>query len=377
MKIYCISEDQIWRADGASPKPLECRRIKDYLGAVNEMKKRDEWKTTGKGAQFMNVEEKYYDTESRFLRSLGTDGERLIYTTYIDGVGGVYLKDPGSGDETYITANMNADPGRISVNGGKYCIDAGEGAYERHIAMLDPNNGGVDQITEGFTSESCPFISRSDPTKIYYAAIGYAQNNAGFVQEKSPSAVCVYDSQTGSLEDVVSSPEYDYIKPADNENGDLYYIRRKYEPMRRNSNIGKDILMFPVRIIKAIGGFLSIFSMVYGGEPLRTGGGNPAKSKLKGDRELFVEGNLINAKRISEAQANGDEAVIPSEWVLLKRTPDGSETVVAKSVMDYNLLPDGTVIYSDGSSVRRLNADGTTEKICKLKLANCITVIDD
>ena len=30
----------------------------------------------------------------------------------------------------------------------------------------------------------------------------------------------------------------------------------------------------------------------------------------------------------------------------------------------------------DGSPVRRLNADGTTERICKLKLANCITVIE-
>ncbi len=376
MKIYCISDDQIYRVDSSLPKALECGRIKDYLNAVNEMKKRDEWKTTGKGARFMNVEEKFYDTESRFLRSLSTDGERLIYTTYIDGVGGIYFKDTGSGDETYIAANLNADPGRVSVRNGKYCIDAGEGAYERHIAMLDPGNGGVDQITEGFTSESCPFISRKDPTKIYYSAIGYAQSNAGFVQEKSASSICVYDSVSGSLEDVVADPVYDYMKPADTENGDLYYIRRKYEPMRRKSNIGKDILMFPVRLVKAIGGFLSIFSMVYGGEPLRTGGGNPAKSRNRDERDLFVEGNLINAKKISEAQANGDEALIPSEWVLIKRSPEGSETVVAKSVMDYCLLDNGTIIYSDGSSVRRITPGGTSEKLCKMKLANCITVIE-
>lgn len=376
MKIYCISEDKIYRADGTAPVAVECGRIKDYLSAVNGMKKRDEWKTTGKGAQFMNVEEKYYDTESHFLRSLAADGERLIYTTYIDGVGGIYLKDPETGDETYIAANLQADPGRISVRNGKYCIDAGEGAYERHIAMLDPHNGGVDQITEGFTSESCPFISRKDPTKIYYAAIGYAQNNAGYVQEKSASSICVYDSSDGSLTDVVSDPGHDYMKPADTADGTLYYIRRKYEPMRRKSNIGRDILMFPVRIIKAIGGFLSIFSMVYGGEPLRTGGGNPARSRMKDERELFVEGNLINAKKISEAQANGDEALIPSEWVLIKRAPDGTETVIAKSVMDYTLLDDGTVIYSDGSSVRKLGPDGKSEKICKMKLANCITVIE-
>ena len=46
--------------------------------------------------------------------------------------------------------------------------------------------------------------------------------------------------------------------------------------------------------------------MIYGGEPLRTGGGNPARSKNKGERDLFVEGNLIKAKKISEAQENGE-----------------------------------------------------------------------
>lgn len=39
--------------------------------------------------------------------------------------------------------------------------------------------------------------------------------------------------------------------------------------------------MFPVRIIKAIGGFLSVFSMAFGGEPLRTGGKIRQRAKLQ------------------------------------------------------------------------------------------------
>ena len=374
MKIFCISEGTIYRIDTGKPQQLTCGRIRDYLHAVNEMKKRDEWKTTGKGAQFMQVAQKEYDTEGEFLRSLSSDGKRLIYGTFIDGVGGLYFKDPETDDETYIFANQTVDPGRVSSRNGKCCFDAGEGGYERHIGMLDTNNGAVDQITEGFTSESSPFISRSDPDVIYYTAMGYAQDSAGRVVEKSPCTIAKYSSTTGELSDVLSDPQFDFIKPADDGQGNIYCIRRKYEPTRRKSSLGEDILMFPVRLVKAIGGFLSIFSMRYGGEPLRTGGRNPAKSREADERELFVEGNLIKAKRIADADKS-DEGIIPSEWTLIRHSEDGTETVLAKGVMDYILLDSGVILYSDGRFVKRLSG-GKTEKICRIDLANFLTVTE-
>ncbi|MBO6231354.1 MAG: hypothetical protein J6O50_12415 [Ruminiclostridium sp.] len=374
MKIFCISEGSIYRIDIGKPQQLTCGRIRDYLHAVNEMKKRDEWKTTGHGAQFMQVEQKYYETEGEFLRSLSSDGKRLIYGTFIDNVGGLYFKDPETDDETYIFANQTVIPGRVSCRNGKYCFDAGEGAYERHIAWLDPSNGGVDQLTEGFTDESCPFISRRDPDIVYYTAIGYAQNSTGAVVEKSPCSISMYNAKTGELTDVLSDEGYDYMKPSDDEQGNLYYIKRKYEPTRRKSNIGMDILMFPYRLVKAVGGFLSFFSMRYGGEPLRTGGNNPARSKTADERELFVEGNLIKAKRIADAD-NSEEGIIPSEWALIKRSPSGEETVLAKGVMDYLLLDSGVILYSDGRFVKRLSG-GTSEKVCRIDLANCISVTE-
>ena len=374
MKIFCISEGSIYRIDSGKPVQVTCGRIRGYLNAVNEMKKRDEWKTTGKGAQFMQVQAKEYDTEGEFLRSLSGDGKRLIYGTYIDGVGGLYFKDPETDDETYIAANLTADPGRVSCRNGKCCIEAGEGAYERHIGWIDTRNGSVDQITEGFTSESYPFISRKDPDTVYYTAMGYAQNSSGQVVEKSPCAIAAYSAATGELTDIVSDPEYDYIKPSDDEQGSLYYIRRKYEPTRRKSSAGKDILMFPVRIIRAIGGFLSLFSMRYGGEPLRSGGSNPARSREADERELFVEGNLIRAKKLSDSD-NSDEGIIPSEWTLIKRAPDGTETVLAKGVMDYLLLDSGVILFSDGRFVKRISG-GSPEKICRVDLANFLTVTE-
>lgn len=374
MKIFCISEGGLYRIDGQTPVPVSCARIEDYLEAVRKMKRRDEWKTQGSGARFMNVEEKYYDTESEFLRGIGSSGGKLLYSTVIDGVGGIYFKEPDSGDETYIFADKEYDIRGIDCFDGKYCIDIGQGGYERHIALMDAGSGDLEQLTEGFTSESSPFISRVNSENIYYTAMGYARDGYGRVTEKSPCSVCMYRGSDRALCDIVSSPEYDYIKPSDDSSGNLYYIRRKYQPMKNSGNILFDILMFPVRIIKAIGGFLSMFSMMFGGEPLRTGGADPAKSRKMNERELFVEGNLIKAKKLSEKDK--DEGIIPSEWTLIRRSKDGSETVLKKGVMDYLLLEDGSILYSDGTWVNRLNTGGSVEKLCRIKLANSLCVTE-
>ena len=119
------------------------------------------------------------------------------------------------------------------------------------------------------------------------------------------------------------------IKPQDDADGNIYYIRRKYVPTKQKSNLAMDILMFPVRIIKAIGGFLSVFSMAFGGEPLRTGGKNPAKSKTADEREAFIEGNLIKAEK--QLSGDADDGIIPSDWELVKRDKNGNITVLKKA----------------------------------------------
>ena len=376
MKIYCISEGELQLVENGKSERVECQRITNYLETLQRMKQRDEWKTTGKGAKFMQVEQKDYGDETAhgepLLRTIGSYEDKLLYCTFTDGMGGMYRKDTESGDESYIFANKEYDLTGIATRGHKCVLTCAMGRYERHIGIVNMENGDVSQITEGFTSETHPFISRQDNNKILYTSMGYARNQSGLVVEKSPCSICCYNESTGSLDELIANDDFDYIKPSDDIDGNTYYIKRKYEPTKRESNLFMDILLFPVRIVRAIGGFLSVFSMAFGGEPLRTGGHNPARSRTADERELFVEGNLIKAQKISE---NSDEGIIPSDWVLVKYS-NGVETVLKKGVMDYYLTNNGDIIYSNGNSVRVLHKDGKDEKLCKLKLANCITVIE-
>lgn len=374
MKIYCISEGELNLIENGKSRIITCERIKNYIDTVTKMRQRDEWKTTGKGARFMGVAPKEYETGNRmlYLRSVGNYGGKLIYSTFIDGMGGMYLKDSDSGDETYVFSNKEFDITDICAEGDKCVIVAGLGNYERHIGIADINTGGVNQVTEGFTSETHPFISKTDSNKIYYTAMGYARDNVGNVVEKSPCSICCYNETTGELDDIISDDNFDYIKPSDDKEGNLYYIKREYQPTKKKSNLLMDILLFPVRIVKAIGGFLSVFSMAFGGEPLRTGGSNPSKTKNPDERELFVEGNMIKAQK--QLSDDSEEGIIPSGWELIKNE-NGKETVLKKGVMDYHITDEGEIVYSDGAFVRIIRADGKTEKLCKIKLANSIAVI--
>ncbi len=376
MKIYCMSEGELHHIRNGKTSRLECQRITNYLETLQRMRQRDEWKTTGKGAKFMNVEQKEYGDETAngepLLRSVGSYDGKLLYCTFTDGIGALYRKDTESGDENYIFANKEYDLTGIATRGRKCVITCAMGRYERHIGIVDMDNGDVQQITEGFTSETHPFISKHNSRRILYTSMGYARNQSGAVVEKSPCSICCYDEGTGELDELLANDEFDYMKPADDAVGNIYCIKRKYEPTKRNSNLFMDILLFPVRIVRAIGGFLSVFSMAFGGEPLRTGGKNPAKSRTADERELFVEGNLIKAQKLSD---NSDEGIIPSDWTLI-RYADGVETVIRKGVMDYCITDEGDIVYSNGSAVRILHKDGSDEKLCKLKLANSITVIE-
>lgn len=377
MKIYCISEGELHLIENGKEKTVTCRRIADYLTTIQKMKQRDEWKTTGKGAKFMGVEPKSYEVENcmELLRSVAVCGDKLIYSTFIDGMGGMYFKeisDNSDGDENYIFTNQELDITAANCKNGKTVISAGGGRYERHIFAADTESGRLNQLTEGFTSEQHPCISAADSDRIYYTAMGYARDQYGNVVEKSPCSIDCLNTANGNIDTVISDDEYDFLKPQDDIDGNLYYIKRKYEPTKKKGNLLLDIVMFPVRIIKAIGGFLSVFSMAFGGEPLRTGGKNPAKSRSADERQVFVEGNMINAQK--QLSDNDDSGIIPSGWTLVKRSKDGTEEALKKGVMDYRLCDNGDIVYSNGSCIGIISG-GRDTRLAKLKLANSIAII--
>ena len=161
--------------------------------------------------------------------------------------------------------------------------------------------------------------------------------------------------------------------------GNYYFIRQPYKPPRdKREPLLKSVLLFPLRLIKAVIGFLNAFSVIFGGEPLRKNQSkDDIKTKNKSGRELYFEGRLIEAeKNEKENAASGDKnpGIFPRSRVLVKAAPDGSETVLKKGVLDYTLCDEGVMI-SNGKELILLDKNGEEKVIANAALAENINVI--
>ena len=69
------------------------------------------------------------------------------------------------------------------------------------------------------------------------------------------------------------------------------------------------------------------------------------------------------------------EDFYPASRVLVRKAPDGTEEILAKSVMDYCLCSDG-VVYSTGSRILHRQNDGTVTEITKAKYAMRLQAVE-
>ena len=53
----------------------------------------------------------------------------------------------------------------------------------------------------------------------------------------------------------------------------------------------------------------------------------------------------------------------PRTWQLIKQDINGNQTVLINGVIDYDLLPDGSILYTNGKHVLIKNLDGKVQKI--------------
>jgi hypothetical protein len=67
---------------------------------------------------------------------------------------------------------------------------------------------------------------------------------------------------------------------------------------------------------------------------------------------MMLYGRLIDARKLSRAKSKGEAiALVPSSWELVRKSPDGSETTLAQSVVAFDLCGEGNVVYTDGARI--------------------------
>ena len=120
-----------------------------------------------------------------------------------------------------------------------------------------------------------------------------------------------------------------------------------------------------VILLRALFGFLNVFSSKYSGKTLSKSAG----VKQRNEEKLFIDGNLIHAEaelRANRSRGDRNPGIIPHTWELRCRRPDGTDELIRRGVMAYRTEDDGTVYISNGSAILRISPDGAEEKLSAL-----------
>lgn len=392
INIAYTSENKIYKLENGSKTEIPCGRILKYKEAIESIRRRSEWKTTGKGAQFTGAASAAASLPDENniaakICGISSNGEKLIYGVALDESCALYQRsfDRTDMNEGLILSGNDIFFGAFDCLDGKMAVSLGHSRGERHIAVMEPPSSNYDELTDGDTCEDSPYWSRSVKNRIYFSTAGNARNEYGAIGAVSPRSGAYIDIDSLEMTEFLSDPKTDHLKIKDDKYGNIYYIRRPYEGDKSESEGIKisDIFLFPVRILKALFGWLNFMSMIWGGESLKKGDtGLPgfARSKERSAKDIIVDGNIINAERLAkEAQLKDSDmsGLMPLSRELVKREADGTETVLKKGVLDYAVCSDGRLLISNGRHITLMDmSDGNKEThVAKAYLAMNLTEI--
>ncbi len=383
-KIVFSDGDSIRVLDEGEEGTYASQYIADYRERMRRMVKNKEWKHSGMGAMFRGdtMSEVGMDSETRvdaYINSVHAAGEdKVLYTFTVNQTSGVIEKTLSAkkdGERFILHTNdgelLSSD---YNVTDGKFVAELKRGEISSDLVLLDTERGDYVSITDGDSRDENPSFSKKRPGVILYDSLAAGRNARGEFVEYAPAAVYEYDLNTLDLKEIRASEKYSYIKPVEDENGDIYCIRKPAKERDRHNPV-VEILLIPYRLLMAIVNFIQIFVVFFTGKTMTGGGNNPAKGRDTDSRQMIIRGNVIEVdKEIARNKKFKDKdlAFIPASWKLV-RIRGGEEEEMKSGICDFSLA-EGGVVCTNGRKVFFLK-DGKSEKIAEGELVlNVATV---
>ena len=382
-KLFFLSKGELYKYSDGKVSKLESEAVKKYEETLKDMKKRKVWKDKTSDMHILNMMyglEKKEEVLIKDIKVLSND--KLLYSVNFEKTTGIYSRNTDVSDKTedLIIRNNNFLLYEIDVSEKSQKIVASftDDYSESHILLLDSKTAEYHILTEGGSLDRNPVFDKNDDSIIYYDCSNIGYNSDGNPVAVSNRYITRLDISTAELEDIVSNSKFDYFKPQFDNKGNFYCIKRPYAPSGSNKKMTfLDVLLIPFKFFKAIFNFLDFFTARYTGERLNTAGKNPAKMQEKTDKEIFIEGNLIDVHETLSKNKGLKEkypGVIPKSWVLIKYDLNNNEeTVLKKGVLGYVISDDGTIFYSNGKYIIKSD-EANDEAVHEIDFAEGLSV---
>lgn len=353
-----------YRERNGDVKQLHSAYIQESIDRRERSRNRHNWKqgtsfevASGGGMRSFDVADKPILATTATYNANGD----LFYFLKDEGIGGLFRREAASGNELRVMLQPNLHLGHLSLSpdGGKFAAASHHPDGETNIALLDSDGSHLREVTGGDTVDVAPAWVPDAPKRLLFQSSGLARDERGYIVAQGHASIQMLDMESGSVEPILESPDFDYLKPRVDSTGNLLFIRRPYEvPSYSATNILTDTLFFPFRLLRALFHYLNFFSLMYSRKPLTSASGPAMQADIK---KILLQGRRIDAEKAlrSERPVQGVPSLVPSSWELVSRTRAGEERVLATNVTSYDLSADGTIVYSNGRGVFVLERDGS------------------
>ncbi len=394
LNAYCyVAEGKLYlkRPGDAVATLVDSSFVQEILDRAERNRERNDWRQEGIAWNFgrsmpmrgSGDGPQAPPAESRRIRFTGiadsNGGDNLYYALDTDYVGGLFEYDTRLGYERrlYHAQQFRATDLSRHHATGQLAMSLREKDGTCHIAIADANGRKLRKVTEGDVVDECPAWVDGSVEQIVYQTAGVGRNEAGIRAGLSSYAVQMLDLKSGTITTTLESDSHDFLLPhVDARDGSLLFIRRPYLPTGQPVSaiaVAKDVLFFPFRFARAVVHFLDFFSRVFSKEPLMTAGG--PKQQGPGQGVMMLWGKLIDAEKEMGKSRNGQAALVPGNWELVRRSKSGSETVLASSVLAFDQAADGTILHTNGSRLFAIDAKGVSQEIARGKFIERVKTI--
>jgi hypothetical protein len=329
-------------------------------------------------------------TETRLIRFTalaraprGESGQ-LLYALDTGAVGGLFTYDVSAGTESRIFHRQEFKAHDVACHPHKPVMAMSTVLEDgtASIALMQPGSRKLHALTEGDSLDEAPswVPTPDDPQRevLVYHSAGIARDAAGRVTHLGPHAIHRLDVDRGEFRTLMEDAAWDYLVPrVRHEDGKevVYYIRRPYKAEGYDFNPWRmplDIILFPFRMLRAIFAFLNAFSMFFTQKPLTTAGG-PKNRKVE-TRFMELHGKWIDTQKALRAAEKGQPtALVPLSWELMSMTGEGKVHSIATSVLAFDLAPDGSLVYTNGSEIFVLPPGAKAECVCAHRMIQQVT----
>ena len=383
-----LSQGQLHLKLGNDPvRPIDSKFGESVRERAAQINSRNSWKTQGTGAKFMsggllwgrNAADDPTDIPIDITGiSRGCHPGELFYSLSTPDIGGVFLLRDHATDELRLLHTADFRVRRLAAGAGQEslaCVVQRKGG-QSCIAVMRADGTDMRDVTTGDTIDDAPHWAPGSSRVLVFQSSAIGRNRAGFAVTQAPFAIHKLDLEAGTVTTLAEDPKFDLLMPQLSIDGSLYYIRRPYrDPNQPPSpwRAALDLGLLPFRLLYAVFQFLNFFTVRYTGNTLTTTGN--ARQKHADIRKMMIWGNLLDADKAADRAEDGTPALVPKSWELI-RCKEDKEEVVAKGALGYDLYSDGSVLYTNGSGIYRVDGKESVERLAKDALIEQVVAVE-